>query len=475
MQKPYRIRLHILSPVHIGCDDAYEPTGFVINTGKKQLIQFDPWDFLTSLSSENRDIFTRICSGDQLFPILKFIKQRFKPDIKGREIDISHGLATHYEKAMAGNTQVSNREVINQFTINRTVYNEVSQLPYISGSSLKGAMRTAYLNMRARMNKPDVEKSPKKAKLLEDRLAQGSFDTDPFRMVKISDLAPVADSIKTKVMYAVNARKDGSGARGPFQILETITQGTFDGILNITIPEKVSGIKTPITLDTLLRAVKDFYLKELERERIILKDSGFQGINVYPPTRNSLFPLRLGRHSGAEAVTVEGYRCIKIMQGKGKPSRYMDQPTTVWLASETAWLQKSNSLSPFGWAAIQVEPLDASQSFWPHIKLQEKVVPSSLVSSNKIDLPPAPIKPPDLMPWPGATVRWNPGNKKLLASWQDNKAEVTIGDDRSVVAEGLHKKLFIKKEPVKANVTVQPVGNGFAIVMVDFPQPYGEK
>jgi len=32
---PYKVRLHIISPVHIGCDDVYEPTGFVVDKAAK--------------------------------------------------------------------------------------------------------------------------------------------------------------------------------------------------------------------------------------------------------------------------------------------------------------------------------------------------------------------------------------------------------------------------------------------------------
>ncbi|MBR2917657.1 MAG: hypothetical protein IKC25_02835 [Campylobacter sp.] len=42
--------------------------------------------------------------------------------------------------------------------------------------------------------------------------------------------------------------------------------------------------------------------------------------------------LRIGKHSGARAVTIDGKRKIKIIQGKNR-SKIADQETTIWLAN----------------------------------------------------------------------------------------------------------------------------------------------
>ena len=41
------------------------------------------------------------------------------------------------------------RQELNQFSISRTAYNPYNNLPYIPGSSIKGALRTAYLSKLA--------------------------------------------------------------------------------------------------------------------------------------------------------------------------------------------------------------------------------------------------------------------------------------------------------------------------------------
>jgi CRISPR-associated protein Csm5 len=64
--------------------------------------------------------------------------------------------------------------------------------------------------------------------------------------------------------------------------------------------------------------------------------------------------LRVGRHSGAENVTLDGVRDIRIMQGRGMPARQGDESTTLWLAAERENVTRGDLL-PFGWVLIERE------------------------------------------------------------------------------------------------------------------------
>ena len=66
-----------------------------------------------------------------------------------------------------------------------------------------------------------------------------------------------------------------------------------------------------------------------------------------------MFFIRIGRHSGAEAMTIEENRKIKIMQGKGK-NLYSDHSTTIWVSSEYSNI-KNGSLQPFGWCLLEFQ------------------------------------------------------------------------------------------------------------------------
>jgi CRISPR-associated protein Csm5 len=79
--------------------------------------------------------------------------------------------------------------------------------------------------------------------------------------------------------------------------------------------------------------------------------------------------LRVGRHSGAEGVTIDGARNIKIMKGKGNSTDYLDHATTIWLAGDVA---KSNKgLLPFGWVLIEIDPSDTPVRLSLHAKLRQ--------------------------------------------------------------------------------------------------------
>jgi len=377
MEKPLKARMHILSPVHIGCDDVYEPTNFVIDEKNGKLIEFDPMDFIKSLSQQDREQFTAICMQgtiSSIISIYRFISlKQSQSRINGREIEIAADLRAHYKRVRDLPLQDERRirQELNQFAISRTVYNPHGDMPYIPGSSLKGALRTAYLSKLAKEAgvkdwwKTSQARENNRARELELHLLNGSFDTDPFRMIKVSDFIPVSThEVKTKVVYAVNRKKRKSKfeARGPFQVVETIKDGAvFEGMINIQQPEPSANIERPIKVEELLRSINEFYVplvneenkvaSEIDAGQVIVKriNERFKG-----QLGKTSYLIRLGRHSGAEAVTIEGNRYIKIMQGKGKPPKFLNQATTLWMASETSKPTANNALIPFGWAVLEV-------------------------------------------------------------------------------------------------------------------------
>ncbi|HDP26016.1 MAG TPA: hypothetical protein ENN34_11310, partial [Deltaproteobacteria bacterium] len=97
-----RMTFHIrtLSPVHLGCDEDYEPIGFVIDEGKNTLVSFDPLNFLTSLSSNERDRFAAICrkgTVESLLDVYRFMKGKTFP---GREVQLCSGFQDHFRKTL---------------------------------------------------------------------------------------------------------------------------------------------------------------------------------------------------------------------------------------------------------------------------------------------------------------------------------------------------------------------------------------
>ena len=79
------------------------------------------------------------------------------------------------------------------------------------------------------------------------------------------------------------------------------------------------------------------------------------GIPVQPGP--GTYALRIGRHVGAESITVIGHRNIRIMLGRDKKDIYQDRATTFWLASDINKNPHNHGLRPFGWTVL--DPLTA--------------------------------------------------------------------------------------------------------------------
>lgn len=358
MQEMIKCLLTILTPVHVGCGEVFEPTGFTIDEQEEALVVFDPLDFIEGLGDDERQRFATICaqgSLESLLEIYKFMRER---KVKGRYVKLCAGFLDHYQKAIAIGSKERRRirSELNNFTVHRTAFLPIGNQPYIPGSALKGSLRTAYLNAVAEKTAPmDLKrwKRPQdKARELEKRLLGGAFDTDPFRLLKVSDFLPVG-TVETKIIYAVNRKKKPSKfeARGPYQMLEVIKPGaSFEGTIQVQPAPPAMDLVRPFKLDILLKSALYYYYHECEREAAELAGIGSTPFKV--PSKDG-YPVRIGRHSGAESVTIKGYREIRIMQGKGQTPKWMDRATTLWLAAESRTSPTNKYLRPFGWAFIE--------------------------------------------------------------------------------------------------------------------------
>lgn len=474
MEKPLKIRLHVLSPIHIGCDDVYEPTSFIIDENRKKLIEFDPIAFIRDLNSEQSKRFSNLCAGDDLLSIFKFIKNTYNRTNPLKEVDVSTGLVEHYKKVLAMSSYNKNI-IINQFTLDRTSYNPQTNEVYIPGTSIKGAIRTAYLSFLA--SQKGIKGRKDNAKQLEIELLMGKFETDPFRLVKISDFQPL-DNISTRIIYAVNKKKGlsdketkAAAGTGPQQIFEVIESGSiFEGVINIDEPESSAGIKTAIEQKSLFKALNYHYKRLFDQEMHIVEDCGFKKISTMAfqdRFGDTCFLIRLGRHSGAEAVTIEGNRNIKINLGKGR-SKYTESPTTLWLASEYARPKANDSLIPFGWAVFETLPFDPAHGLF---SMRPKRKTTSEIPEKKADKQieaavekPIEKKKPENIKVEGVTLIYSPSNKSLTTTVEGKKAFVEHIDD-SFVPEHLWPKLK-KHKTMKASILVEPVGNAFRIVKI---------
>jgi CRISPR-associated protein Csm5 len=484
MSEPIPCLIRTLAPVHLGADEVYEPLNFIIDEKNHCLVAFEPGSFLEKLPERDRQEFSKLCQKGtvtSLLEIYRFFRERRRL-ARGRMVNVCPGLLDHYREVLASSPRDFGGQ-LTRFTIHRTAYLAHDQRPYIPGSAVKGALRTAYLNARAQghpLPTPKNQKGRWDPRTLENGLLDyRNIDEDPFRLLKVSDFVPVGE-VKTRIVYAVNEKKKASqfAARGPYQILEVIEPGAeFLGAIRVEDfpPEmrRLAKIKHFVAYADLWAAVRKFYPQEKAAQDQSLFEIGLSASPL--PQDPGVAPLRLGRHSGAECVTIAGHRHIKIMQARGERPKELPHATTLWLAADFHQRdqRREANLRPFGWVALQelnpaeAEALEVREEEWRRemAALPAAPLPSAVQEAPAAEPTPAPA-PPATLVWEGARLTWNPGKQEVTAAWEGKKA---TGKGRDLIPEALQKRLLKDRKAVTARVTVEPVGLAFRLVSIEPP------
>jgi len=382
----YKITIEALSPIHIGCDEVLSPVEFVIDSEERKLIKFSLFDLLEVLSLEEKKELDRISNKKDpsaLVELYKFYAYRLKDKIKKltniKKYDIPYELAKRYDEVLRL-TQDEILQNFNNFEISRTYFNPLTDQPIIPGSSLKGALRTGYLEflLKKNENNPSIREIIERVnninlqtrrreineilETLEKKLLNYSRPSeDPFVALKISDLNPISP-IETKILYQVNVSKQKGETRGRLTLpIEVISPGAkFEGILEIKAEtENLKRNPVKIEMSKLIEGVWGHFRMILKNEYDLAKTIGFKIFGLHESHKmdikeRKVILVKLGKHSGAEAMTIDKIRKILIRR-EGNRTEYQVSPTTIWLASE----QKKNisQAMPFGWALLRFEKI----------------------------------------------------------------------------------------------------------------------
>jgi CRISPR-associated protein Csm5 len=406
--------------MHVGTGESYEPTHYVIEDGV--LHEFDTGAAVEALALSDRaqllEIGNRKPDADMIQAVQRFFYERRKALMAHavQRIPVLNGVAKLYASRVGqtANREADGKKVLNKLEIDRTSFNPITRQPVLFGSSIKGAIRTALLdevNGGARLQQVEDRRTRKfrdeNNQELQNRLLQyraGKFELDPLRLVQLADAAWTGEAglPAAQVYLAVNRKKapvvDAQGklrksraeAGDLYQILECVPSlhyRAFSGQLNL---QSVAGVDerdqrnnrrlpaADLRFDAarIAQACNDFYLPIFADECQLLMQRGYldaawyhtvqQLLEASAVQRGEAFLLRVGRHSGAESVTLNGVRTIKILQGKDAKPEQRDAAKTVWLAADTQ--DQSKNLLPFGWLLVEIQPLATGVSDWPELK-----------------------------------------------------------------------------------------------------------
>lgn len=407
----YRLDITTLSPVHIGTGQVYDTNGYVIEGDT--LHHFDTAAAMAALPPADREKLLKLVSragGDGLLrDVQRFFHDRRQALMAHAtlRLPVLPGVARLYADRIGqvANREDSGRDVINRLAVERNAYDPVRNQPVLYGSSLKGAMRTAVLDHynqhREAFEKKGLhEFQGRILKYREQDSRRLELDRDPFRLLQIGDATwSAADGLPAgEVLFAVNRKRtpvaDQQGKLRPsraenlYQTLECVPAARYRAFAAHLAVQDVDGLNASAKLPArdrrlgmadLVRHCNAFYRPILERELFDLAGRDYADATwakaVTALLRGSMgqaldagraFLLRVGRHSGAESVTLNGVRRIRIMQGQGQPAIEKPEPLTWWLAAADE--KQRTGLLPFGWLLVEVRTPSEAAGDWSDLR-----------------------------------------------------------------------------------------------------------
>lgn len=134
----FHLKLTTLSPIHIGTGEVYEPSNFVIDSGK--LFEFDEVLFYKNLTLEDKEEFNKII--DDWLNVLDFYRSKIEEAkaVAFFNYPITREVENNYNRL----TNKDGTRNKNQFQIHKTFKNPNTHQPIILGSSLKGMFNTIF-------------------------------------------------------------------------------------------------------------------------------------------------------------------------------------------------------------------------------------------------------------------------------------------------------------------------------------------
>lgn len=414
----WRLAVTTLGPVHVGTGDDYDPTGYVVQD--RTLYVFDPARAARTLAPDELERLGQTVGGaagaDMLRKVQAFVHDNAAALVAAAShaIPVAEGVAALYAGRVGrvAQREESGRQILNKLGIARTFANPHDHRPILPGSSLKGAIRTALLDAvndgqrlepaeKSLLDSPRPGEQARAHRSLQQRLFDyrpGKFELDPMRLVQLSDAGyKDEDGLPgTEVLFAVNRKKEAvfkdgqellsQAERGNlYQILESVPAlryRAFTGQLNIQRVEEATAAEGKLprrdlrwTAAHVVAACNRFYRPLFEEDTEQLRERGFLAENwaevierLRPGIeerleRGEAFLLRVGRHSGAEALTLDGVRHVRIMRGRGEEAAYLPHAKTWWLA--TGDTDDRRYLVPYGWVLVELAPVDRPLQPWP--------------------------------------------------------------------------------------------------------------
>ena len=306
----YKIRLTPLTPIHIGTGATIEPYEYVITD---RLYKFRPELFIANLQKNDQERFLKLASQDVLV-MREFVRNRFRGSSAGLEyaIDVHPEALRIYEERL--------KNIRSDLSVSPCI--KSSGMPYIPGSSLKGAIRTALLYDRVQkpVHEFDVRKLEAEAfgydlRRYNGRFLKADMTQDPFKFLKIGDSKKKEGSTRLEAI-SVHTNRGGKWSE-EMTLLREVTYSVFTSTGHLpefefslaTKENPVTG-KSPFPVNQLIDDCNAFYYLHLRHEKEFLGSfsqarTWYEGLEkVYEKLPDNSCLIRLGWGTGFDGITI---------------------------------------------------------------------------------------------------------------------------------------------------------------------------
>lgn len=369
----YRLELETLGPIHVGTGEAFPAYSYLVDKAKKEALILDAGRLLELLSKPQQDNY------------LKAIAQGPK---RAQE-----SLQSLWDQRLIDPTPAVLRRVAVSVAFVNTVkvatdaagleFRPLPRSPlgaYLPGSSIKGALRTAWMFKQILNRGQDIEhkggwrwgqkvpggewpliKTPEKINpntaqgfeaLVLDYATERGFNLhrDPFRQVRVGDTEPSENLLLNRIgVFHPRGAMDDTVLLAETFRSKTRLQAILRFHTGLAKQNHRDTVSHPISAQDLAGACREYYQEVAAWEEKFAKDHDLsQALQIYKELDQRLqadpqaFPLRIGFGSGRMSI-----RLALLLDGEEG-----QEPKT----RKTAGHSKPKDGFPLGWAIARLEP-----------------------------------------------------------------------------------------------------------------------
>jgi len=262
-------------------------------------------------------------------------------------------METHKEKIISSNLHI--RKIEKSFsTLSKPLLGNITTAnrAIISGSSIKGGLRTAILDcMRATLGECNEVLKMCKDKTFDTKRFQKRFDNDLANIFKYLKVTDSLISLETKVYKTINVKKEKSHQESREKKVEEISNYVEAIKPNQIFEIAITDAHEQKIFKHIAFMCNKFYIPFFANdEKHYTTQSGYIKNKVKKFSKN-MFLLNIGRFSGAELKSLNELRDIKASKAYDKSETSARTFALEKSTNDTIYFE--NELLPFGWMLFE--------------------------------------------------------------------------------------------------------------------------